>query len=111
MNRNFEDFLAEAKRREERSGVRREPWKMTLKDKSVIAVPAPDAMTLLALGQVKEGDILGQLRVLFNDRNKDFFRLMEEFKGAPANILNLLIQDMQEFWGDGEDLSAGKSDK
>lgn len=111
MSRKFADILKEAKARETRRGVSLEPYKMTLDDGTIITVPAPDAQTYLALGEVDQNNILAQFRVLFNNNTRDFYRLLEEFKGAPAGVLPLLLTEMQEFWDQGDDLQPGKSEK
>lgn len=108
MGRKFSDFKSEAKRRQQRSGGRNEPFVIDLEDGSQIKVDFPDAQTYLALGKVKEGDTLGVLQTMFANNPRDFNRLLEELDGQPVQLLSVFVEEMWDFWNEDLRKSAGK---
>lgn len=107
MSRKFEDFVKEANRRSEKSN--REPYVFEIEGRK-ITIPAPDAQTFLALGKAKEGDILGQLNILFSNSQSDFSFFLDALKGQPVEVLKVLMEDMYDSWN-SEVPSPGNSGK
>ena len=107
MGRKFEDFLKEANRRANKTN--REDYVFTINDRK-ITVPAPDAQTFLALPRAKEGDILGQLNILFSNSQSDFSFFLDSLEGQPVEVLKVFMEDMYDFWNT-EVPSPGNSSK
>lgn len=105
----FDNFVAEAERRNKKRGIANVPFEMQLKDGRIIKIDAPDANTYLALSDVEEGQTLKQFRILFGNNIKDYNSLIEELDGQPMSLLSVILEEAFSFWGE-EVPSKGKSE-
>lgn len=91
-----------------KQGITNEPFEIDLGDGESIFVEYPDSEVTLMLSQLDEKDTLGQLRVLFNGRQRDFSRLIDAMRGLPAQVINVLVEEMYEFWYNDSQAIPGK---
>lgn len=91
-----------------KQGITNEPFEIDLGDGESIFVEYPDSEVTLMLSQLDEKDTLGQLRVLFNGRQRDFSRLIDAMRGLPAQVINVLVEEMYEFWNNDSQAIPGK---
>lgn len=109
MALKFADMVSEAERREKRSNVSRKAFEMELEDGYVVTVPYPDAQTTMELSTIPEGETKRVLFTLMKGRPSDYNRLMNEFDGKPIEILQVLTENMYDFWNNTSQIVPGKS--
>ena len=109
MARKFNDFIKEAERRESRSGISRQPFEIELPSGKIISVPYPDAQTTLRLSSIPEGETMRVLAALFADRHTDFNHLVSELKDQPVEVIQVLTEEMYDFWNSDVLKVPGKS--
>lgn len=107
MSRKFTDFVSEASRREQKSGIKRKPYIIELEDSKQITVPAPDANTIMMLSKAS-GNPVDEFRILFRNNPTGYNRLVDALEGQPPAVIGIIIEDMMAFWGNDIDMVPGK---
>lgn len=106
--RKFADFVKEAKRTEKHV---REDYVIDVEGRE-ISIPAPDAQVFLGMSQLRDGDVYGQLQLLFSkNRASDFQHLLDNLEGVPVGAVRKFVDDMYEFWSEPQTAEAKNSGK
>lgn len=101
----FEDLLNKARRQ---SAGKRPPYVIEI-DEERYEIAYPDAQAYLEMSTLDEGETLAQLRIVFRDEPYAFNALMRSLRGEPAEVIELILNDMFETWNDDSIKQPGKS--
>lgn len=107
----FSDMLKEADRKAQRSGRNRVPFVLEVSDGDTVTCNYPDAGVLLSMSNIDAGDALNLLQVFFQNNARDYRRLMEDLAPAPMEAVEVLVQNMNDFWGFDQSKVPGNSEE
>ncbi len=103
----FEDLVNKAEARASKKGAR-PPYVLEVEGE-VYEIPYPDAETVLALSTIEEDETLEQMKMVFRPNPVAFNALMRGLRGAPAETIDVILNDMFATWNDDSLRQPGKS--
>lgn len=104
----FEDMLAKAQARAKSSKKNKEPFVIEIEGETY-SIDYPDAQAYLEMSTLDESEVLQQMKVVFRNNPRAFNALMRSLAGQPAEVIEVVLDEMFAFWNDDSMAQPGKS--